>query len=135
MSRKYAIRTCDKCGIRLPQPEMYLKEEAVETGRSRSTVSGSTWLGGFLFGDSKSLNSINRWIFNTGQRTYSRKRKVWLCSSCSGMFFINNRAFIKIKNTFMFLMMILLLSMCVISAITNKNTQENKSQLETVITK
>jgi hypothetical protein len=55
-----------------------------ETGKSVAGVSGSTWFG-VLLGDSKSVNSINRWLFNTNQRTYKRKKQVWVCSECSGI--------------------------------------------------
>jgi hypothetical protein len=62
---------------------MYRDEIYVETGKSVAGVSGSTWFG-VLLGDSKSVNSINRWIFNTNQRTYKRKKQVWVCGKCSG---------------------------------------------------
>jgi len=80
---KYAIRTCHSCGVRKPQPEMFRDETYVETGKSVAGVSKSTWFG-VLLGDSKSVNSINRWIFNTNQRTYKRKKQVWVCGECSG---------------------------------------------------
>jgi hypothetical protein len=62
---------------------MYREEIYVETGKSVAGVSGSTWLG-LLLGDSKSVHSINRWIFNTNQRTYKRKKQVWMCYECAG---------------------------------------------------
>ena len=80
---RYATRTCYCCGVRKPQPEMYREEIYEETGKSVAGVSGSTWFG-LLLGDSKSVNSINRWIFNTNQRTYKRKKQIWVCGSCSG---------------------------------------------------
>lgn len=79
---KYTTRTCSNCGIRKPQPEMHQQEVHVETGKSKSGVSGATWAG-LLLGDKKSANSINRWLFNTNQRTYTRKKTVWLCGSCA----------------------------------------------------
>jgi hypothetical protein len=80
---RYAIRTCAKCGIRKPQPEMVQKEIYVETGKSKQGISGSTLAGAF-FGDKKSTSSVNRWFFNTNQRTYKRKKSVWACKSCAG---------------------------------------------------
>jgi hypothetical protein len=62
---------------------MHREEIYVETGKSVAGVSGSTWFG-VLLGDTKSVNSINRWIFNTNQRTYKRKKLVWSCYDCAG---------------------------------------------------
>jgi hypothetical protein len=53
----------------------------VETGRSRPGVSKRTGIG-FLLGERKSTNSVISWVFNTNQRTYQRKREVWLCGRC-----------------------------------------------------
>lgn len=81
----YTNRTCHECGIRKPQPQMVSKEIYVETGKSKTGVSGATFVGSML-GDKKSSNSIGSWLFNSGQRTYKRKRKVWLCSGCKNKF-------------------------------------------------
>jgi hypothetical protein len=78
----YTNRTCHKCGIRKPQPEMHQIETYVETGKSKSGVSGATFIGTVL-GDQKSANSVNRWLFNTNQRTYKRKRTAWSCGPCA----------------------------------------------------
>lgn len=79
---KYASRTCEYCGIRKPQPQMIHKKVYVEVGKSSSDVSLFTWLG-LLFGDNKSIHSINRWIFNTNQRKYKRKKQIWFCHECA----------------------------------------------------
>ena len=79
---RYATRTCTRCGVRKPQPEMVQKEVYVETGKSKAGVSGATWAG-MMMGDKKSENSINRWLFNTNQRTYKRKKQLWLCKPCA----------------------------------------------------
>lgn len=79
----YANRTCYECGIRKPQPEMARQEIYAEVGKSKVGVSSATWLG-LAVGDKKSTNSINRWLFNSGQRTYKRKKTVFLCRSCAG---------------------------------------------------
>jgi hypothetical protein len=79
----YANKTCTNCGIRKPQPEMYQKEVYVETGKSKTGISGATLFGTFA-GDKKSGTQVRNWLFNSGQRTYKRKKVVWLCGSCSG---------------------------------------------------
>lgn len=79
----YTNRTCSQCGIRKPQPEMYKKEIYTETGNSKTGVSGATWVG-FALGNKKSTRSVGSWLFNSGQRTYRRKKTVWLCGSCGG---------------------------------------------------
>jgi hypothetical protein len=78
---KYANRTCHSCGIRKPQPQMYQYETYVQVGKSKSGISTSTVVGSLL-GDKKSENVVNRWLFNTNQRNYKRKKTVWLCESC-----------------------------------------------------
>ncbi len=79
----YTNRTCHKCGIRKPQPEMHQIETYVETGKSKQGISGATVLGATLFGSKKSHDSMTRWLFNTNQRTYKRKRTAWSCGSCA----------------------------------------------------
>lgn len=81
---EYAKRTCHKCGIKRPQPEMVRSQVYSESGKSKTGVSGATWVGAFL-GSKQSTRSVGSWLFNAGQRTYSRKREVWLCPSCSGV--------------------------------------------------
>ena len=80
----YANRICTNCGIRKPQPQMYQKEIYVETAKSQTGISGATLAGVFLAGDKKSGKQFRDWMFNNGQRTYKRKKKVWLCGVCSG---------------------------------------------------
>jgi hypothetical protein len=85
----YTNRTCSQCGIRKPQPDMYSKEVYTETGNSKTGVSGATWIG-FVLGDKKSTKSVGSWFFNSGQRTYRRKKTVWVCGPCGG-YGISNR--------------------------------------------
>lgn len=80
----YANRTCSKCGVRKPQPNMYQREVYVETAKSQSGISGATMFGVFA-GDKKSGNQFRSWLFNSGQRTYKRKKTVWLCGVCAGV--------------------------------------------------
>lgn len=77
----YTKRTCVKCGFRDIQPRMRQREVYVESGRSKKGASGATFLG-HLLGDKRSSRSINDWMFNNGQRTYFRKKQIWLCPSC-----------------------------------------------------
>jgi hypothetical protein len=83
----YAIKTCSECGIRKPQPEMYREEVYSETGKSKGGISGATWVGSLIFNNKKSDRAISTWLFNSGQRTYRRKKTVWLCARCSGHVF------------------------------------------------
>lgn len=81
----YANRTCCNCGIRKPQPEMYQREVYVETGKSKTGISGATLFGAFVAGDKKSGTQFRNWMFNNGQRTYKRKKQVWMCGVCAGV--------------------------------------------------
>lgn len=80
---KYANRTCYKCGIRKPQPQMYQDVIYNEVGKSKASLSTATFVGSML-GDKASGRALNRWFWNSNQRTYKRKRTVWVCGSCSG---------------------------------------------------
>lgn len=81
----YTNRTCCKCGIRKPQPQMYQREIYVETGKSQTGISGATLFGVFVAGDKKSGAQFRNWMFNNGQRTYKRKKQVWMCGVCAGV--------------------------------------------------
>lgn len=81
----YTNRTCCKCGIRKPQPQMYQREIYVETGKSKTGISGATLFGAFVAGDKKSGTQFRNWMFNNGQRTYKRKKQVWMCGVCAGV--------------------------------------------------
>ena len=80
----YTNRTCCKCGVRKPQPQMYQREIYVETAKSQAGISGATMFGVFA-GDKKSGNQFRSWLFNSGQRTYKRKKQVWMCGVCAGV--------------------------------------------------
>jgi hypothetical protein len=115
----YAKRTCSQCGIRKPQPDMYQQEVYTETGKSKAGVSGATWAG-LLLGDTKSVNSINRWLFNTNQRTYKRKKLVWLCARCSGHIFADRgptfEKFKRILKSIFWIGMIILFTVGLLSS-------------------
>jgi hypothetical protein len=80
----YTNRTCNTCGIRKPQPEMYHVETYSEVAKSVQGVSAATFIGSILFNNGSSDRTIANWLFNNNQRTYKRKKKVWLCAKCSG---------------------------------------------------
>jgi hypothetical protein len=61
---------------------MHQIQTYTETGKSKQGISGATVLGATLFGSKKSHDSLTRWLFNTNQRTYQRKKPVWLCNTC-----------------------------------------------------
>jgi len=84
MTTTYANRTCTSCGVRKPQPNMYQRETYVETAKSQTGISGATMFGVFS-GDKKSGTQFRNWLFNNGQRTHKRKKKVWLCGVCAGV--------------------------------------------------
>lgn len=77
----YTNRTCHGCGIRKPQPQMYKKEIYVESGRARSGVSKGTVLASML-GDKKANKQVYNSLWNLNQRTYQRKKSVWVCGGC-----------------------------------------------------
>lgn len=81
MTIKYANRTCDKCGARKPQPDMIRKEVYVETGKSKTTVTNDTYWG-MAGGDKAAARAAKRALYNSGERTYTRKKTVWSCKNC-----------------------------------------------------
>jgi len=82
---QYANRTCTSCGIRKPQPEMYQRETYQEVGKSKQGISAATVVGSVIFNNKKSDKALSTWLFNSGQRTYKRKRTVWMCGPCAGV--------------------------------------------------
>jgi hypothetical protein len=78
----YATKTCNQCGVRKPQPEMKQTEMYVETGKSKTGISAATIVG-IIFRNKKSGKSFLSWLFNSGQRSYTRKKTVWLCNTCA----------------------------------------------------
>jgi uncharacterized protein len=79
----FANRTCVNCGWKGPQPEMVQRERRVEVARGRGTLSGATIIGA-LAGHKASSRKVGNAVFNTGQRTYTRKVKSWFCADCGG---------------------------------------------------
>ena len=60
---------------------MRQKEIYVEVAKSKQSVSAGT-VAGALFGNKKSSRAIENSILNLNQRTYKRKKNIWLCSDC-----------------------------------------------------
>lgn len=53
----------------------------VPTGKSKKGVGAGTVFGALLE-DKKSQRALKSWVFNTDQRNYTRKQKLWLCEGC-----------------------------------------------------
>jgi len=79
---KYSNRTCHKCGVIKPQPEMQRVEVEEDWGHSQRGLSTREVIGA-VAGSEKSANSLQRWALSPGRRNYKRKRKVWLCEDCA----------------------------------------------------
>ncbi len=60
---------------------MTLIENYQEAGRGRATFSPMTVVGAAV-GNKASWKAIERSVFNSGQRTFSRKRTIWACAAC-----------------------------------------------------
>ena len=75
---QYATRTCYFCGRRESQPYMSRRRIRTEVGRSQASISGSTAIG-FFAGSKAAERAVERAVFRTSERTYTRKRDVWVC--------------------------------------------------------
>jgi hypothetical protein len=60
---------------------MRQKEVYGESGKSKKGFSGAT-VAGSILSNKKSSKTIADSLLNNNQRTYYRKRKVWLCDGC-----------------------------------------------------
>ena len=88
---QYAKKTCNSCGIRLPQPEMYRVEKEVYTGSSNTGLTKRAVFGS-LVGNERSQRQVGKYLFSPNKRKYKRKREVWMCGDCAG---VNNKSFLK----------------------------------------
>ena len=122
----YANKTCVNCGIRKPQPEMYQKEVYTETGKSKTGISGATLVGTF-FGDKKSGTQVRNWMFNSGQRTYKRKKVVWLCGSCSGRAPILSSSVVSGAKKLFFAIIVIVAIIGLLSTPKKQSTTSNQS--------
>lgn len=80
----YSKKTCHKCGIRLPQPDMITKTIQVQTGNSRKTLSGSELIFAAL-GNKKAQKAVGRTFTSPNKRRYVRNKDVWECYKCAGV--------------------------------------------------
>lgn len=80
----YSKKTCHKCGIRLPQPDMIAKTIQVETGNSRKTLSTSEFIFAAL-GNKKARRAVGRTFTSPNKRRYVRNKDVWECYKCAGV--------------------------------------------------
>lgn len=78
----YAVRTCNICGIRKPQPEMVRAKKRVEVAQSKRALSGRE-VAGFVLGSKKSTKSVHNWMLAPNKRSYTSTREVWMCKSCA----------------------------------------------------
>ena len=79
----YAIKTCNNCGIRKPQPEMERVEKEVVSGSSKTKLTTGNVLGA-IARSKTSERAVKRAILGNNKRQYTRKRTVWSCFECSG---------------------------------------------------
>ena len=80
---QYAKKTCNTCGIRDIQPNMYRTEKSRKTGSSNNTVTAGNALRA-LAGNKAALKKTKRSIVANNRRTYTRITTVWMCYECSG---------------------------------------------------
>lgn len=80
MSKQHAIRTCHFCGVRAPQPEMIRDEVHVESGQSKSSITGATIIGAAA-GSRSAKRAIERTVFGSANRKYVRRREIWRCDA------------------------------------------------------
>ena len=85
----YAKKTCNICGYRDEQPNMYRVEKDVYVGSGNTGLSGRTWLGAAI-GYKKSQRQIGRYFLAPSKRNYTRRREVWMCGDCAGKTSISN---------------------------------------------
>lgn len=79
----YTRRTCHKCGYRDIQPNMVEKTIKVNTGQSKASAGANTWAASLL-GDKKATAAVNRSLWGTNNRKYTRTKQVWECSGSCG---------------------------------------------------
>lgn len=81
---QYAKKTCNSCGIRLPQPEMHRVEKEVQSGSSNTGLTKRALFGAAI-GNKKSTSSVGNFLFSPSKRNYKRRREVWMCADCAGV--------------------------------------------------
>jgi hypothetical protein len=79
---QYSKKTCNSCGIRLPQPEMKRVNKKVRTGSSNTGLTKRALLGTAV-GNKKSARSVGKFFFSPSKRNYKSNREVWMCKTCA----------------------------------------------------
>lgn len=90
----YAKKTCNCCGIRKPQYEMYRVNKEVNSGSSNTGLTKRSIFGS-LIGNKKSQRQVGKFFLSPNKRNYKRKREVWMCGDCAG---VNNQLSEEIEN-------------------------------------
>lgn len=80
----YTKRTCHKCGLRDIQPNMVQKTIKVESGQSKASAGANTWAASFL-GDKSATKAVNKSLWGTSNRKYTRNKQVWECGNGCGV--------------------------------------------------
>ena len=79
----YAKKTCNTCGFRDIQPNMYRTEKSRVSGSSKTKITSGN-LVGLALGQKNSKRKISNTLFANNKRQYTRKSVVWMCYECSG---------------------------------------------------
>jgi hypothetical protein len=79
----YAKKSCNICGFRDIQPNMYRTEKSRVTGSSKTKITTGN-LVGLALGQKNSKRKISNTLFANNKRQYTRKSVVWMCYECSG---------------------------------------------------
>jgi|FLMP01.2.fsa_nt_emb hypothetical protein len=81
--RTYAKKTCNICGLRDIQPNMFRVKKSVAAYTSKDQIGFGTWVGA-VFGGKISNRRIQKTLFANNKRRHTAHRTVWMCEPCSG---------------------------------------------------
>ena len=76
----YTKRTCHKCGFRSEQPNMVQETIKVKSGQSKAGA-GKNTVAAALLGDKSANKAVNKAIWGTATRNYTRNKQVWSCGN------------------------------------------------------
>ena len=80
----YAKKTCNICGLRDIQPNMYRRKKSVKAYTSKDKIGVGTMIG-FAFDNKASRRRVNKALFANNKRSHTAHREVWMCYECSGV--------------------------------------------------
>lgn len=80
----YAKKTCNICGLRDIQPNMYRRKKSVKAYTSKDKIGAGTMIG-FAFDNKASRRRVNKALFANNKRSHTAHREVWMCYECSGV--------------------------------------------------